>query len=173
MIDAKGFRQAIGIILVNGDQRVFLAKRIGQNSWQFPQGGMQENEHVEQSMYRELHEETGLSQADVTVMAQTERWLYYRLPKTLIRRNSRPLCIGQKQKWFLLKLVGDESHIRFDATSKPEFDAWKWVDYWYPLEEVIDFKYKVYKLALKEFAPIVFKSTRRRNRLFGRRSCIS
>lgn len=155
MIDQDGFRQGIGIILVNGNRQVFLAKRVGKNAWQFPQGGIKELEAPEDAMYRELQEEIGLNAQDVKILASSRRWLRYRLPKRLIRHYSTPLCIGQKQKWFLLQLKNKDSAINLTATSNPEFDSWAWVSYWYPLTQVVTFKKRVYHLAMKEFARIV------------------
>ena len=116
------------------------AKRIGQQSWQFPQGGIDAGESAEQAMYRELHEELGLQPEHVRVMGATQRWLRYRLPAQLVRRRTGRTCIGQKQRWFALELVADESLVRFDAVGHPEFDGWRWVDYWHPLSEVVAFK---------------------------------
>lgn len=155
MIDQDGFRQGIGIILVNSDRQVFLAKRIGKEAWQFPQGGMQADETPEQAMFRELKEEIGLQPEDVAILASTRRWLRYRLPKRLVRHYSKPLCVGQKQKWFLLKLINDEAEFNLAVTDSPEFDSWSWVAYWYPLSQVVAFKRRVYNLAMKEFARIV------------------
>jgi len=101
-------------------------------------------------MYRELYEEVGLEPEAVKVLRQTNRWLHYRLPERYLRQGSKPLCIGQKQKWFLLQLIGDEELIRFDRGSRPEFDNWRWVSYWYPVRNVIDFKRDVYRMALFE-----------------------
>ncbi len=150
MIDLDGYRPNVGIILSNREGQVFWAKRIGQNAWQFPQGGINKNESPEQAMYRELREEVGLLPEHVEMMASTTSWLRYRLPKHLIRRGSRPLCIGQKQRWFLLRMDCSEEHVCFDTTGSPEFDHWRWVDYWHPVDEVVFFKRKVYQLALKE-----------------------
>ncbi len=156
IIDRRGFRSNVGIIITNDDKKLFWAKRIGQEAWQFPQGGMQRGETVEETLFRELAEEVGLTAKDVSILAITDRWLYYRLPQQLIRYHSRPLCIGQKQKWVLLKLLADESQVCLQQPDhKPEFDAWRWVSYWYPVRHVIDFKRTVYLKALKEFAPIV------------------
>lgn len=155
MIDQDGFRHGIGIILVNAKRQIFLAKRIGKAAWQFPQGGIQENETPEQAMFRELEEEIGLKQDDVKLLGTTRRWLRYRLPSRLIRHYSQPLCIGQKQKWFLLQLKVDDTRINLTATDSPEFDSWAWVSYWYPLTQVVSFKRRVYNLAMKEFARIV------------------
>ncbi|MCD6039425.1 MAG: rppH [Gammaproteobacteria bacterium] len=155
MIDEEGFRQGVGIILVNAKRQIFLAKRIGRMAWQFPQGGMKEEETPEQAMFRELNEEIGLQAEDVKVLCVTRRWLRYRLPKQLIRHYSKPICIGQKQKWFLLQLVNKDTQINLAATDNPEFDSWAWVSYWYPLTQVVSFKKRVYTLAMKEFARIV------------------
>ncbi len=168
VIDAQGFRHGVGIILINNEQKVFWAKRIGQDAWQFPQGGLMDNETPEQGMYRELHEETGLKPEDVQIVMETKNWLYYRLPRRLIRTHQKPLCIGQKQKWFLLRAVGNMENINFSVTDSPEFDDWRWVDYWYPLKHVIRFKRKVYQRALKELSMKVEQQSPR-NRLFGRR----
>jgi putative (di)nucleoside polyphosphate hydrolase len=156
MIDRHGFRLNVGIILSNQEGRLFWGRRTGQqNAWQFPQGGIQDYETLEEAMYRELNEELGLIRDDVKIMGMTRQWLYYRLPKYLRRHYSKPMCIGQKQKWFLLQLTGDEERIRFDLTDSPEFDTWCWVDYWDPLVQVIEFKRGVYKKALSEFAPLL------------------
>ncbi len=152
LIDAEGFRFNVGIILTNAQGKVFWGRRVGQNAWQFPQGGMQHDETPEQAMFRELHEEVGLSPEDVTVLAVTPGWMRYRLPSALIRHSITPLCIGQKQKWFLLRLVSDEQRICLNLSVKPEFDHWRWVNYWYPLREVISFKRRVYRKALHFFA---------------------
>jgi putative (di)nucleoside polyphosphate hydrolase len=150
VIDLDGYRHNVGIILANRQGQVFWAKRIGQDAWQFPQGGINKHESPEEAMYRELHEEVGLLPEHVQIMAMTNDWLRYRLPKHLIRRGSRPLCIGQKQRWFLLRMDCAEAHVCFDSTGTPEFDHWRWVDYWYPVEEVVFFKRQVYQRALKE-----------------------
>ena len=102
MIDENGFRPNVGIILSNSDGKVFWGKRIGQRSWQFPQGGINEGETPLEAMFRELEEEVGLREEHVEVVGFTDDWLKYRLPKHLIRRRSTPTCIGQKQLWFLL-----------------------------------------------------------------------
>ena len=155
MIDQDGFRKGVGIILVNSKRQVFLAKRIGKEAWQFPQGGMKKEETPEEAMFRELKEEVGLQAEDVKVLAVTRRWLRYRLPSRLVRQNSQPLCIGQKQKWFLLRLLNKDAQFDLAATDSPEFDSWAWVSYWYPLTQVVAFKRRVYNLAMKEFARVV------------------
>ncbi len=106
-------------------------------------------------MYRELYEEIGLKPDDVTILAISRNWLKYRLPKRLVRWDSSPVCIGQKQKWFLLQLnPGKESHIQFGCYGHPEFDDWRWVSFWYPVRQVVSFKREVYRRVMKEFAPL-------------------
>ena len=156
MIDTEGYRANVGIILCREDGRLFWARRIGQDAWQFPQGGIKKDESHEQALYRELQEEVGLKQGDVEIVSQTEGWLKYELPKNLIRHDSLPLCIGQKQVWFLLRLLADEAQVCLDACEKPEFDHWRWVDYQTPVRDVVSFKRKVYMQALKQFHPVLF-----------------
>jgi len=152
VVDADGFRPNVGIIIFNDEGKLLWAKRAGQDAWQFPQGGIQENEAPELAALRELHEEVGLEPEDVEIVATTAKWLPYRLPKQYIRQNSYPVCIGQKQKWFLFRFLGNTDKMRFDHTNKPEFDHWCWIDYWDPLDQVISFKREVYRQALEEFS---------------------
>jgi len=158
MIDSEGYRANVGIILSNNDGQVFWARRIGQDAWQFPQGGIDNAESPEQAMYRELKEETGLEPNDVQLLGCTRRWLKYRLPKKYIRRNQNPVCIGQKQIWYMLRMLGDEKAVDLANSATPEFDHWQWVDYWEPSRKVIFFKRKVYKLALKELEPLLISN---------------
>ncbi|MGB0895048.1 MAG: RNA pyrophosphohydrolase [Parashewanella sp.] len=155
MIDSDGFRANVGIIICNKLGQVMWARRFGQHSWQFPQGGMDDGESAEQAMFRELYEEVGLLPEHVSILATTRSWLRYRLPRRLVRHDSKPVCIGQKQKWFLLQLQSAEKAINLGASSHPEFDDWRWVNYWYPVRQVVSFKRDVYRKAMKEFAPIV------------------
>lgn len=157
MIDSDGFRLNVGIILANQYNEVLWARRLGQNSWQFPQGGIKVSETPEDALYRELHEEIGLRETDVKVVAKTKGWLRYRLPKKMIRHNSHPLCVGQKQKWYLLQMLSDDSCVSMNASVSPEFDSWKWVSYWYPLGQVVSFKREVYRRAMKELSSDLFK----------------
>jgi len=153
VIDADGFRPNVGIILANCDGQLLWARRAGQEAWQFPQGGINACETPHQALFRELEEEIGLTSKDVDVVACTRGWLRYRLPRRMIRMHSKPVCIGQKQKWFLLKIRCHDSRVCFDSTPKPEFDGWRWVSYWYPLGQVVSFKREVYRRALRELAP--------------------
>lgn len=157
MIDSDGYRSNVGIIICNQSSQVLWARRFGQNSWQFPQGGIQRNETPEQAMFRELKEEVGLDPEHVKIIASTSGWLRYKLPKRMIRWENNPVCIGQKQKWFLLQLVADTSKINLNCSSTPEFDHWQWVSYWYPIRQVIAFKRDVYRSAMQEFSTPVFE----------------
>ena len=155
MVDSEGFRANVGIILTNDQGQVFWARRIGMDAWQFPQGGIKKNESPKTAMYRELKEEIGLEPEHVELINSTDDWLRYWLPKRYIRQNKGPLCIGQKQIWYLLKLTADETYLDLSYTSEPEFDSWKWVDFWRPVEEVISFKRQVYQQALKQLQPFI------------------
>ena len=155
MIDSEGFRANVGIILTNDDRQVFWARRQGTDAWQFPQGGIKKNESPKTAMYRELKEEIGLEPEHVELINSTDDWLRYWLPKRYIRQNKGPLCIGQKQIWYLLKLTANETYLDLSYTSEPEFDSWKWVDFWRPVEEVISFKRQVYQQALKQLQPFI------------------
>ncbi|NBC14858.1 MAG: RNA pyrophosphohydrolase [Gammaproteobacteria bacterium] len=156
MIDPDGFRPNVGIILSNEQRRLFWGRRIGQNAWQFPQGGIRSDETPLEAMYRELEEEVGLLPEQVTVLGCTQGWLRYRLPRRFIRRRCGPICIGQKQVWFMLRVDCGESSFCLDRSEKPEFDAWRWVRYWHPLREVVYFKRHVYAQALEELAPLLY-----------------
>ncbi len=157
MIDSEGFRQNVGIILSNSQGDVFWARRVGKNVWQFPQGGIWSSETPEEALFRELAEETGLQPEHVRIMGVTRGWLSYRLPSNMIRRDKVPLCIGQKQRWFLLEMLGSDEDVCLDRCEKPEFDHWQWVNYWYPLAQVVSFKRHVYRSALEELAPLLNK----------------
>ena len=152
MLDREGFRPNVGIILLNHRNQVFWGKRIRTHSWQFPQGGINYGESPEQAMFRELHEEVGLLPDHVRVVARTRDWLRYEVPLHFIRKDARGHYRGQKQIWFLLQLTGRDSDMNLRATNHPEFDAWRWHEYWVPLETVIEFKRGVYETALSELA---------------------
>ena len=158
VIDGDGFRINIGIVLSTDEGRLFLGRRARGRGWQFPQGGVARGETLEESLFRELREEIGLAASDVRVLGRTRDWLRYRLPGRFLRRDLQPLCLGQKQHWFLLRLREPDAAFRFDATAEPEFDHWRWVDYWQPIREVVYFKRAVYTRVLQEFGPMVFPS---------------
>lgn len=157
MIDEAGFRRGVGIVLANRYGRLFWAKRIGQDAWQFPQGGLNDDESPDEALYRELWEEIGLLPEDVEIIAESKHWLSYRIPKHLLRHHRQPLCIGQRQKWFLLRLLASDQKIRLDASDTPEFDSWQWVPYWQPKYGVIRFKQTIYHKFLTEFNSYIVK----------------
>ncbi|GAB2948062.1 RNA pyrophosphohydrolase [Hafnia psychrotolerans] len=155
MIDDDGYRPNVGIVICDKQGQVLWARRYGQHSWQFPQGGINSGETAEQAMYRELFEEVGLGRKDVRILASTRNWLRYKLPKRLVRWDTKPVCIGQKQKWFLLQLVCNDADINMQRSSTPEFDGWRWVSFWYPVRQVVSFKRDVYRRVMKEFSMTV------------------
>jgi len=162
MIDRDGYRPNVGIVLCNGRNEVFWGKRVKEHAWQFPQGGIKAGETPEQAMYRELKEEVGLDPCHVTILGRTREWLRYDVPQTWVRRESRSVYRGQKQIWFLLRLVGRDCDVCLRKSEHPEFDAWRWNEYWVPLESVIEFKREVYGRALQELARYLSSSRARK-----------
>lgn len=152
MLDREGYRPNVGIIITNHRNEVFWGKRVREHSWQFPQGGIKPGESPEAAMYRELLEEVGLLPHHVKILGRTRDWLRYDVPAHWVRRQWRNAYRGQKQIWYLLRLTGRESDVHLRASSQPEFDAWRWHDYWAPIDEVIDFKKDVYQGALLELS---------------------
>jgi len=172
MLDREGYRPNVGIVLLNSRNEVFWGKRVGQHSWQFPQGGIAHGESPEQAMYRELHEEVGLLPEYVQIIGRTRDWLRYDVPEEYLRRQHatrvhRAAYRGQKQIWFLLRFVGLDSDIQLRATEHPEFDAWRWVPFWIQLDAVIGFKREVYQLALSELARYLAKGVRMQQLAWG------
>lgn len=163
MIDEHGYRPNVGIILCNTAGQVFWARRCHGHGWQFPQGGVHPNEAPEAAMYRELGEEVGLQPEHVALLGCTSDWLRYDIPDEFRRRssgnNARAGFRGQKQLWYLLRFTGRDDDVRLDACDKPEFEVWRWIDYWRALDEIIPFKRDVYRLALTELEPLL-KSAR-------------
>ena len=155
MIDTEGYRSNVGIIICNPDGQLLWARRIGEDGWQFPQGGIKKNESPEQALYRELEEEVGLKARDVELLGSTRGWLRYQLPRHMCRHNRTRGFVGQKQIWFLLKLTASEGQVCLDASAEPEFDHWRWVSPEVTVNEVIEFKRSVYLRALEELMPII------------------
>jgi putative (di)nucleoside polyphosphate hydrolase len=152
MLDREGFRPNVGIILLNTQNEVWWGKRVREHSWQFPQGGIKFGETPEQAMFRELEEEIGLRSEHVKIIGRTRDWLRYEVPDRFIKREIRGHYRGQKQIWFLLRMVGRDCDVNLRLTDHPEFDAWRWHDYWVPLDVVIEFKRDVYQRALQELS---------------------
>ena len=160
MLDRDGYRPNVGIVLCNSRNEVFWGKRVKEHSWQFPQGGIKPGETPVQAMYRELREEVGLLPSHVRILGRTREWLRYEVPPQWLRRDWRGNYRGQKQIWFLLRLVGCDCDVSLRSFDKPEFDAWRWNEYWVPLESVIEFKREVYQLALSELARFLARDQR-------------
>ncbi len=151
----NSYRANVAIVLCNGRSQVLWARRIRHDGWQFPQGGVDPGETTREAAYRELEEELGLCASHVQLIATTKNWFKYDVPKRYVRMNSNQLFRGQVQKWYLFRFLGKDSDLKLDTTSSPEFDAWKWVDYWDCANFVISFKQHVYRLALTELEPYI------------------
>lgn len=150
-VDSRGYRLSVGVVIINARHQVFWACRSDrEHAWQFPQGGVHLDEPALTAMYRELFEEVGLNKSQVEILRESQQWVTYELPAGKQNIENR-VVIGQRQKWFLLRLLVDDSAIDLNVSAQPEFNQWQWVEYWYPLTEVISFKQEVYKKVLTEF----------------------
>lgn len=153
MLDEEGYRPNVAIVLCNAENKVLWARRAGHDGWQFPQGGIGRDESPSSAMYRELYEEIGLQPQHVRLLGRTGDWLRYEIPDRYSSSRGRGAFKGQKQIWFLLRLLADDKMVCLDNSPQPEFDAWAWVDYWQPLARIISFKREVYRRALEELHP--------------------
>ena len=151
------YRRNVAIVICNSTAQVLWARRISHDGWQFPQGGIDPDETPDEAVYRELEEELGLKSCHVKLLGSTKTWFKYDIPNRFnhdrLRRNFR----GQEQKWFLFQFLGSDSDFCLDCSSRPEFDDWKWVDYWIPADQVVDFKRAVYREALIELEPLTIQ----------------
>ena len=144
-----GYRLNVAMIVLNKDNKVLFCKRRNTENWQFPQGGVDENENIESAMFRELNEEVGLEKDNVEIKAVSQNFIYYDIPKNIRSRVLGGKFKGQAQKYFLLKLISGDVDLNIENT--PEFDKHSWVSFWYPLNRVVDFKKEAYRSALIEF----------------------
>ena len=137
-------RSGVGIVLLNKENKIFVAKRIDnpKNFWQMPQGGVNKNEDYLSAAYRELEEETSIKQ--VELIKEIDETLTYELPKHLLGIIWKGKYKGQRQKWFIMRYLGTDDNININ-TAKPEFLEWKWIDLDIITEVVVDFKLEVYK----------------------------
>lgn len=150
--ELQDYRANVGIIVANLSRQVLWLRRIDHMGWQFPQGGIDDEETPLEAMFRELYEEVGLQEHQVKVLARTQDWLSYRLPKHRQRPGRSKPLIGQKQLWFLLELLCEDDALNLQM-AHPEFDRWQWVSYWYPISQIVYFKQAVYRKVLLELAP--------------------
>ena len=137
-------RNGVGIVILNKDNKVFVAKRIDnpKNFWQMPQGGVDKNENYLEAAYRELEEETSIK--NVELIKELDGLITYKLPSHLLGIIWKGKYKGQKQKWFLMKFLGNDNEINI-KTKYPEFLEWKWIDLDLITDVVVDFKLKVYQ----------------------------
>ena len=147
-------RSGVGIIVLNKQNKVFVAKRIDnpKNFWQMPQGGVDEGENFLKAAYRELEEETSIK--NVELIQELEGTIIYELPDHLLGIIWKGKYKGQKQKWFITKFNGEETEINI-KTKKPEFLEWKWINIENLSDKVVDFKLDVYRHIQKELIKIV------------------
>lgn len=152
MIDPDGFRHNVGVVLVNAEGNVFWGRRYRQSDvWQFPQGGIKTGEQPQQALFRELYEELGLRERDVTIVAESPGPHYYRFPPPMVKVEDQEPYIGQKQHYFMLRLNKEPASFNFESTDTPEFSQFRWVSYWYPLQAATAFKQAVYRQVLCDF----------------------
>ena len=147
-------RIGVGIILLNSENKVFVGKRIDnpKKFWQMPQGGVNKNEDVFNAAKRELEEETNIK--SVKLIKELNTWLEYDLPKNLLGKIWKGKYRGQKQKWFVMKFLGENSEINVN-TKNPEFLDWKWIDIDKLTEVVVNFKFKIYRKLTEELKNLI------------------
>ena len=151
----SGYRLNVAMIVFNKDNKVLFCKRRNTENWQFPQGGVDEDENIETAMFRELNEEGGLEKNNVEITAVSKNLIYYDNPKNIRSRVLVGKFKGQAQKYFLLKLISGDIDLNKENT--PEFDQYSWVPFWFPLNQVVDFKKEAYRSALIDFRNQVSK----------------
>ena len=152
------YRPCVGVMLVNGDGKAFVGKRIDNkegDAWQMPQGGMDDGEDILAAGLRELAEETGVTQANAALLAQSKEELLYDLPEELVGTLWRGKYRGQRQWWLLMRFTGSDSEINLEAHDPPEFCEWKWVDPELLPELIVPFKKRVYRTVLEEFRELI------------------
>ena len=151
--DPALYRRNVGIMLIDGARRIFVARRIDTpDAWQMPQGGVDEGEAPETAALRELEEEIGTRRA--VILAESAGWLRYDLPEDLWGKLWGGRYRGQVQKWFAARFTGRDEDIDL-ATEHPEFDAWKWVEPAEIVGLIVPFKRPVYEAVLAEFAHLL------------------
>ncbi len=153
MSGEKTYRPAAAVMLLNADNKVFVAQRLDSSldAWQMPQGGLDPGEDARTGALRELEEETGIGPALVEIVAQSSRELLYDLPPELQGKLWKGKYAGQRQSWFLMRFLGTDLDVNLD-TEHPEFRAFQWVDPWHLPDLIVAFKKRLYEEVLEEFA---------------------
>lgn len=146
----EGYRPNVAMVVLNSKNKVLICRRTNTKTWQFPQGGVDDNENLEKAMYRELLEEVGLRKDDVQYIGESDDTIIYDIPKTIRSKVLGGKFKGQEQKWFLLRIKNDDHEIRLDYEAFPEFDTFEWVSFWQPIDRIVDFKREAYRKALSE-----------------------
>lgn len=146
----EGYRPNVAMVVLNSKNKVLICRRTNTKTWQFPQGGVDDNENLEKAMYRELLEEVGLRKDDVQYIGESEDTIIYDIPQTIRSKVLGGKFKGQEQKWFLLRIKNDDHEIRLDYEAFPEFDTFEWVSFWQPIDRIVDFKREAYRKALSE-----------------------
>jgi putative (di)nucleoside polyphosphate hydrolase len=153
----EAYRSSVGMVIFSREGLVLLAERIGSaDSWQMPQGGIDEGEDPELAVFREMEEEIGTRNAKI--IGQVDEWLYYDFPAHTAQKLFEGKYRGQRQKWIAMRFLGEDSDINLEAHSHPEFSRWKWVPFTELMKYVVPFKRTVYERVMQEFAPYAVKS---------------
>jgi putative (di)nucleoside polyphosphate hydrolase len=152
------YRPCVGVMLVNAQGRVFVGKRIDNkegDAWQMPQGGIDDGEELHPAALRELHEETGITENFVTIIAESKEEHFYDLPAELLGKLWGGRYRGQRQRWLLLRFTGEDSHVNLEAHKHPEFEEWKWVEPDLLPDLIVPFKKRVYRQIVEEFSDLI------------------
>lgn len=157
----RPYREGVGIMLINAEARVFVAQRLDSKipAWQMPQGGIDPGEDPRATALRELKEEIGTDAADI--LAETDGWLTYDLPREIADVIWKGRFRGQRQKWYLMRFTGSDAEIDI-ATPHPEFSAWKWTDHTTLAALIVPFKRPLYEAVLDQFGPMIATLAQRR-----------
>jgi putative (di)nucleoside polyphosphate hydrolase len=151
-IENLPYRANVGVMVLNKSGDVFVAQRLEHyaNAWQMPQGGIDPGEGPAEAALRELEEETGINSSKVVILAETQNWIPYELPPDLIPKLWNGKYRGQKQKWFLMRFLGEDTDIDIE-TEEPEFSSWKWIAPSALPDAIVPFKRDVYVAVLEAF----------------------